>query len=378
MIQADNFLNAAKQKGWDFFTGVPCSFLTPLINATISSPKFEYIGAASEGEAVGIAAGAYLAGRLPVVMCQNSGLGNTVNPLTSLNFPFKIPALLIVTWRGEPGLKDEPQHELMGEITHSMLGMMRIPHRPFPKQENEIVPALDAALGHIQETGLPFALVMEQGAVDKTPLSEVPAGSHNLPKVVSHIEGRLETRFDVLKAVYERFGNDPIIATTGKAGRELFTIGDRENHIYLVGSMGCASGVGLGVAHVSGRRTVVIDGDGAALMKMGTFATIGSYRPEGLIHILLDNGVHDSTGGQSTVSEHIDFAGVAAACRYSTSASVDSLSGVGRVLDEIEGKPGPHFLHVRIRPGSLKELGRPTVKPPQVAARFKAFLEGSV
>ncbi|MFP6698732.1 MAG: thiamine pyrophosphate-binding protein, partial [Alphaproteobacteria bacterium] len=132
MINADDFLGPARDEGFDFYTGVPCSYLTPLINRVINDPANRYVGAASEGEAVGIAAGAWLAGRKTVVMCQNSGLGNAVNPLTSLNVPFNIPTLLVVTWRGQPGLADEPQHELMGQITPALLDTLRIPHMAFP------------------------------------------------------------------------------------------------------------------------------------------------------------------------------------------------------------------------------------------------------
>lgn len=377
MIDANVFLDAAAARGADFYTGVPCSFLTPFINSAINTPGLDYVGAASEGEAVGIAAGAYLAGRLPVVMCQNSGLGNMVNPITSLNHPFRIPCLLIVSWRGEPGLKDEPQHDLMGEITHSLLGTMRIPHRPFPKTVEEVEPALDAAMAAMLETGLPFALVMEKGSVADTELE--PAMRTTLPETVFSDARRQSdtTRYDILTRLHARFPSDPIVATTGKTGRELFTIGDRENHIYLVGSMGCASGVGLGIALTANRRTLVLDGDGAALMKLGSMATIGAYSPEHLVHVILDNGVHDSTGGQATVSHSVDFAGIAGSCGYATASKVDCPDGLDSVLDELDGKPGPHLIHVQILPGSLAKLGRPTVKPPEVSRRFRAFLTGA-
>ena len=145
MIAADAFLEPAQERGFSFYAGVPCSFLTPLINRVISDPALNYVGAASEGEAVAVAAGAWLAGRRTVVMCQNSGLGNTVNPLTSLNHPFRIPTLLIVTWRGQPGLKDEPQHELMGEVTGSLLDTIAIGHAGFPKEVDAVAAALDRA-----------------------------------------------------------------------------------------------------------------------------------------------------------------------------------------------------------------------------------------
>src|SRR5262245_1967284 len=142
MIDANAFINAAAVRRFDFYSGVPCSFLTPLINRVASNRHITYVGATSEGEAIAIAAGAWLGGRRTVVMCQNSGLGNAVNPLTSLNWPFRIPTLLIVTWRGQPGLADEPQHALMGEITGALLDTMRIPHRAFPTLAGGVAGAL--------------------------------------------------------------------------------------------------------------------------------------------------------------------------------------------------------------------------------------------
>ncbi len=177
MLEAAAFLDAARARGFDFYTGVPCSFLTPVINRAISDPALAYVGAASEGEAVAIAAGAWLAGRRTVVMCQNSGLGNTVNPLTSLNTPFRIPTLMVVTWRGQPGLKDEPQHALMGQITQSLLDVMRVAQRPFPTTADEIDTSLAAAEATMAETELPFAFVMEHGTVRADGLDQPrPAG----------------------------------------------------------------------------------------------------------------------------------------------------------------------------------------------------------
>src|SRR5580765_5363442 len=174
MIAADEFLGPARARGFDFYTGVPCSFLTPIINRVIGDRALTYVGAASEGEAVGIAAGAWLAGRGSVVMCQNSGLGNAVNPLTSLSFPFRIPTLLVVTWRGQPGIHDEPQHELMGQITGRLLETMRIPHRAFPETAEAVAPALDEAEGEMARSELPFAFVMAKDAVRDDGLDQKP------------------------------------------------------------------------------------------------------------------------------------------------------------------------------------------------------------
>ena len=168
-----------------------------------------------------------------------------------------------------------------------------------------------------------------------------------------------------------------VIATTGKCGRELFTLADRPQHLYQVGSMGGASGMALGVALNTAAPVFVLDGDGAALMKLGTFATIGAYAPRNLVHILLDNGVHDSTGGQPTVSPGVDFAAVALACGYRFAASCGTLDGFESAFRDAAGHAGPALIHLRIAPGSMAKLGRPTVGPAEVAQRFKAFLAGA-
>ena len=165
MIAADAFFEPARERGIDFYCGVPCSFLTPLINGVIESPNLEYVSAASEGEAVAIAAGAWLAGRGTAMMCQNSGLGNAINPLTSLNYPFRIPTLLITTWRAGPGLKDEPQHELMGEITPDLFDLMRIPRLAFPTYASDVAVALYATILSMAETRLPFSMIMQKDDV---------------------------------------------------------------------------------------------------------------------------------------------------------------------------------------------------------------------
>ncbi|MBV9523346.1 MAG: phosphonopyruvate decarboxylase [Alphaproteobacteria bacterium] len=376
MIDAHQFIEAARARAFDFYTGVPCSFLTPLINAVIGSAGLSYIGAASEGEAVAIAAGAWLAGRQTVVMCQNSGLGNAVNPLTSLNHPFAIPTLLIVTWRGEPGIKDEPQHAVMGALTQRLLEVIGIAHAPFPTRADAIGAALDGALAEMGRRELPFAFVMAQGSVREeelrqTPLPTPPRGERDDRRE----RGSRPRRAAVLERMLALVPDSAaIVATTGKTGRELFTLADRAQHLYQVGSMGCASAMGLGIALNTPRRVVVIDGDGAALMKLGTLATIGAYAPGNLVHLLLDNGVHDSTGGQATVSPGVDFAGIALACGYRRAACCDSLGGFAAALGAALAADGPALIHMRIVPGSMAKLGRPNIPPHEVARRFRAFL----
>ena len=376
MIEADSFLKPARESGFDFYSGVPCSFLTPIINRVISDDGLDYVAAASEGEAVAIASGAWLAGKETVVMCQNSGLGNAVNPLTSLNHPFRIPTLLIVTWRGGPGIEDEPQHLLMGPITPSMLDVIQIPHRGFPSSDNEIAGALAEARETMAKTDLPFALIMEKGAVRDDGISAPPArvpvwGKRVDLQTGAGLPGRVPAMERLLSLAPD---SAALVATTGFTGRELYTIADREQHLYQVGSMGCAAGMGLGVALNSDRPVIVLDGDGAALMKLGSMATIGATAPGNLIHIVFDNGAYESTGGQPTVSPTVDFARVAIGCGYPHALTCDGLDGFEQAVRQALGEPGPHLIHMKVARGTIDGLGRPKITPAEVARRFRDFV----
>ncbi len=378
MISAGAFLDELVRLEFDFVAGVPCSFLTPWLAELNASSKMVHVGAASEGEAVAIAAGAWLAGRKTVVFCQNSGLGNAVNPLTSLNFPFRIPTFLLVTWRGEPGIKDEPQHVLMGQITQALLDVIRVPWREFPNEVRDLPEMLSAAAAKMNESSLPFAVVVRKDSIGgdappaalHSPLQRRPG---DCVELVDH--GPPPTRIAALErflsVVPERAA---VVATTGKCGRELFTLCDRPQHLYQVGSMGCASAMALGVALNSKSPVVVLDGDGSALMKLGNLATIGAYAPENLIHVILDNNAHDSTGGQPTSSPTVDFAGVALSCGYRSASKTDNLRGFEAAVTTAFKTPGPTLIHLRIQVGSLDPLARPSIAPHEVAQRFRKFL----
>ncbi|MFE2324307.1 phosphonopyruvate decarboxylase [Streptomyces sp. NPDC059385] len=349
--------------GFGPFTGVPCSFLGPVISHLEDHHPELYTIAANEGEAVAIAAGARLAGRRPVVILQNSGLGNTVNPLTSLCHTLRLPVLLLVTWRGEPGRPDEPQHELMGRITPELLTSMEIRHEPLPTDEALLGLRLRVAAEHMADTGLPFAFVVPKGAVAPY------RGAGAAPAPADGLMLRAEAIGEVVKAVGER---SLLVATTGKTARELERDWDRPENLYVVGSMGCASSVALGVAlHAPDRRVVVLDGDGAALMRLEALATIGRLAPRNLLHVLLDNEAYESTGGQPTGSGRLDFAGVAAACGYRATADVDDAASLRAALRTAAGAAGPALIRVRIAAGSDPGLGRPALTPPLSAARFQ-------
>lgn len=376
MITGSAFLCQTENLGFNFYSGVPCSFLTPLINGVISNETLSYVGATNEGEALAIASGAWLAGKKSVVMCQNSGLGNLINPLTSLNTPFGIPTLLIVTWRGQPGLSDEPQHNLMGRITTSMLDVIKIPHTAFPQNIKNLSTVLQNADISMTEKNLPFALILEKGVVEPQSLTKQKLSVTRIGKVKSQLtRATPPSRYDALNTLLSNTNeNAAIIATTGKTGRELFTISDRKQHFYQVGSMGCAAAMGLGVALNTNRPVIIIDGDGSSLMKLGTLGTIGAYAPRNLIHLILDNGVHDSTGGQPTVSQNVSFAKTAQSCGYKTSYACDTLDSFAAALKDGTLAAKPCLIHLKIKPGSMTKLGRPTISPFDVARRFRDFI----
>jgi len=376
MIEAQAFVDRLCEAGYTHYSGVPCSFLKPFINYVINTDTLDYVAAASEGEAVGISLGAHLAGRKTVTMCQNSGLGNMVNPLTSLNYPFRVPGILIVTWRGQPGLPDEPQHEQMGAITHQLLETMDIPWRTFPEEESEIEAAIAEAETSIEKNQRPFAFVMKKGSVAPHALTNQENTELLRARPETYPSGEKTTRTGAITSILNSLGGDEVVvATTGKTGRELFTVADKANHLYVVGGMGTASAIGLGINHARpDQRVVVLDGDGAALMKLGVFTTIGRYQPKGLIHIILDNEQHDSTGGQSTASSNTDFAGIAAASNYRHVFSVERQEDISAVIKTLSNQSGPALIHIKIRPGSPENLGRPTVKPHEVKERFMKFI----
>lgn len=380
MIGASTLLAELSRRGVAEVTGVPCSYLTPLINRAASDPAVRYQPATHEGEAVALAAGSWLAGVTACVIGQNSGLGNMVNPLTSLNYPGRIPIPLIVTWRGEPGRPDEPQHELLGEITPTLLKLMQIGQAVLPAEAAELDGVLNEGWVAMERDQLPYAFILCEGVVAAESLAEPQPAVPTIPDIVRC--GRPEAPPARIAALESLLGALPdtaaVVSTTGKTSRELFTLADRPQHFYLVGAMGSASAVGLGVALHTDRSVVVVDGDGAALMRLGTLATVGAYPAPNLLHVVLDNGVHDSTGGQRTLAAQVDFPALAAACGYEQVHDCGGLASFGDALKVAQSGPGPAFVYLRISPGSLTGLGRPDVHPAEVARRFRAFVTGTV
>ncbi len=377
MIEANEFVDRARDFGLDWYAGVPCSFLTPFINYVIGDETLTYVSAANEGDAVAAAAGAAIGGRGGIAMMQNSGLGNAVSPLTSLAYVFRIPILVICTHRGAPGLSDEPQHELMGEITGQLFDTMDIPWEYFPDDTHAIDSALQRAAECFKQHSRPYALLMRKGTVAPHVLDDQTTTQRNRAKTVKggaipQTQPR-PSRAEALEAIVSV--SDPaksvVIATTGFTGRELFATEDRDNHMYMVGSMGCASSLGLGLAMARpDLNVIVIDGDGAALMRMGNMATVGAYAGKNFTHILLDNEAHDSTGAQATVSANVDFANIALACGYGEVHRASDVSYL-REFIELRNNGGPSFCHLKIDTGTIENLPRPDVSPADVLQRLK-------
>lgn len=385
MIEAQHFVETARAHGFEWYAGVPCSYLTPFINYVLQDSSLHYVSMANEGDAVALIAGVALAGdaarphKRGIAMMQNSGLGNAVSPLTSLTWTFRLPQLLIVTWRGQPGVPDEPQHALMGPITPTLLDTMEIAWELFPTEADAVGPALERATAHMDATGKPYCLLMQKGSVAAHPLQAGAAVlKKNFASASAVIDGKSTTpegrplRTAVLREVVAHTPVDgtAVLASTGFCGRELFAVDDRANQLYMVGSMGCVLPLALGLALARPDLTVVaLDGDGAALMRMGAFATVGAYGPPNLLHLLIDNGVHDSTGGQATVSPVISFADLAAACGYASSLETDDVTRIAGWLNE---KPlrGARFARLLSRPGSTANLPRPSMSPVATKSRL--------
>jgi phosphonopyruvate decarboxylase len=379
MIQAEEFVEAARALGYSTYAGVPCSFLTPFINYVINDDTLNYVSSANEGDALATACGSAIGGRRAVAMMQNSGLGNAVSPITSLSYVFRIPLLIICTHRGAPGVHDEPQHELMGQITNEMFEIMRVPWETFPMQSQDIAPVLQRARDYVDREQRPYGLIMQKGTVDKHALRKKTLGlPARVGRLVHNDTQRRTPRISRNEALRHIISLTPtadtvVIATTGYTGRELYAIDDRVNQLYMVGSMGCASSLGLGLALARpDKKVVVVDGDGAALMRMGNFATLGAYGPDNLVHIVLDNEAHDSTGAQATVTSGVAFSIIAQACGYGLCVSGEEPGVLDRVLQATDS--GPKFAHLKIATGTIEDLPRPKVTPPEVLARLMSHI----
>ncbi|OQA77128.1 MAG: hypothetical protein BWY32_02631 [bacterium ADurb.Bin243] len=386
MINTPQFGGALKNEGFNFFSGVPCSYLKYFINYALN--ECDYVMAANEGDAAAVCAGAYMGGRLPVFICQNSGLTNAVSPLTSLNYIFRIPLLGFVSLRGASGCPDEPQHELMGEITGGLLDLMKIKWDYLSGEETLWRKQLLNAAETVK-SGETYFFVVKKNTFGEVKLKEKSRPASNLSKNIligqtgaacedNKDETLYAARIEALKTIAGRCGPETLlIATTGMTGRELYDLGDRANNFYMVGSMGCAGSIGLGLALCRPERKIaVIDGDGALLMRMGSMATAGYYSPGNMLHVLLDNRSHASTGGQFTVSPSVNFAAAAHSCGYKRSITAENIESLAKRIEEWKRSPELTFIHLRISESVAAEAGRPAIKPFEVKERLMKFLSG--
>jgi phosphonopyruvate decarboxylase len=376
-IQASELLDAVTASGIELFTGVPDSLLKDFIAFLAEHvPGERHVTAANEGGAVALATGYHLAtGGIAAVYLQNSGLGNTVNPLTSLADPevYGIPLLLIVGWRGKPGVHDEPQHRKQGAITLEQLEVLGIPTLVLDERVADVTVAVRDLVRQARGGSRPVALVVPPGRL--APYKRgAPVGPAANPRFGHRREAAIEA---ILATLGPR---DVVVSTTGMASREVFEHRERagEGHgrdFLTVGGMGHASQIALGVALARPDRTIVcIDGDGAAIMHLGALAIIGTRGPANLRHVILNNGAHDSVGGQPTAGFEVDLIAIANACGYRATRRVESLADIPGAVAALGETPGPTRLEVRVDTGARSDLGRPTATPAENKAELMAFL----
>ncbi|QUQ65405.1 phosphonopyruvate decarboxylase [Kutzneria sp. CA-103260] len=359
MIGAEEFAAALLAQDYRFFSGVPCSRLAGLVSV-LSSREGRYVPAANEGAALAVAAGARMAGTRAAALIQNSGLGNMVNPLTSLVLPYEIPVLVVVSLRGWPAGTDEPQHSVMGRTTVPMAGLYGVSSMLLGPSLDSLAEAL-AGAQKADADGEPFFLLVPKGTVGSAEPAPAP------------VNGGL-SRADVVRMVSAQARDAAIYSTTGYTSRELFAAADRPGNFYMQGSMGHALALGLGTAlHRPDRRVVVLDGDGAALMHMGTMSTVGHLAPANLLHVLLDNGTYGSTGSQPTTSATVDWPALARANGYRDAWWCADGAELPAVLNKALTEPGPCLVAVRIRASETDVPPRASAELPLpgIRARFE-------
>ena len=374
MINPCSFFDLLSRTGLTFYAGVPDSLLKDFCAYVAdNSPAEKNIIAANEGNAVALAAGYHLAtGKIGVVYLQNSGLGNCINPLTSLTDQEvnSIPLLLLLGWRGEPGKKDEPQHLKMGRVMLDILKSIEIPYRVLPSTMSEAEKCIEEAMAYLKKNNAPYAVVVKADTFE----------SHNLQK-------KQQTNFPldrekVLRAIIPLLGEkDIVVSTTGKTSRKLFELRaefhqGHEKDFLTVGCMGHASSLALGIALQDPSRSVYcIDGDGAMIMHMGSFAIIGKTQPPNFKHIVINNFAHDSVGGQPTAADHINIPQIAVGNGYKAAFSAHTKEEVSEAMEKIKKNVGPVLLEIQCHQGARDNLGRPTRTPIENKQDFMRFLQ---
>lgn len=372
MINCQNFYEVLKTHGLDFYAGVPDSLLKSFcfyVSDQLDSQS--HIITANEGSAIGLAAGHYFAtGKIPVVYLQNSGIGNTVNPLLSIADPevYSVPMLLLLGWRGEPGVKDEPQHKKQGRVMLDMLKAMEIPFEIIDPN-TDLKAVTQKAVTVMQEEKRPFAFCVREGSFEEYKLQNKESNTYPLTR-----EEAISSLLDLVSP------KDAIVCTTGKASRELYELRLKRNEtnradFLTVGAMGHCSQIALGVAlSKPEKKTFCFDGDGAAIMHMGSFTTIGRLKPKNFVHIMINNGAHESVGGQATGAFQIDWSTVVKSCGYSHQFLATNKMELEKITSEASRLSGPIFIEVRVSRGSRSDLGRPKSTPIENKNQFMKAL----
>jgi len=374
MIETEFFYNRLAESGVDFFTGVPDSLLKDFCAyITDNTSEQNHIIAVNEGAAVALACGYHLAtGRIPLVYMQNSGIGNAVNPLLSLadTEVYRIPLVLVIGWRGEPDVHDEPQHVKQGKVTCSLLDAMGIPFAVLEKTREGASRQIETCFNTIAKTQSPYAFVIRKDTFAPYTLQKKEESKATMTR---------EEAIEVISSSRDGI----IVSTTGMISRELYELREKESPVsherdfLTVGSMGHASSIALSIALQKPRIQVTcLDGDGAALMHMGALAAIGTKKPRNFCHIVLNNGAHDSVGGQPTIAPFIDLPAIARACGYVHVCQAKTMQELKSILAKINEELT--FIEVIVKRGARKDLGRPKSSPIENKAAFMDYIKRSL
>ncbi len=379
MIRPSVFYDLLVKNGTDFFAGVPDSLLKNFCAyITDNAPEEKHIISANEGSATALAAGYHFAtGKIPLIYMQNSGEGNMINPLLSLVDPdvYSVPMLIVIGWRGEPGVHDEPQHVKQGKVTCTLLETMKVPYQVLSDDESELPQQFERAYSYIKANSAPYAFVIRKGTFDDYKLQK------NIP-----VTAEMKREEAIEKIMLSANEKTAFVSTTGMASRELYELREKygfghERDFLTVGSMGHASQIALSIAMQKPERPIFcIDGDGAAIMQMGGMATIGTRKPKNLVHFVMNNGAHDSVGGQPTVGLKIDLPAIAKACGYEKVFSVSAAAELENAMKEItesfdKDKNALTFVEVKVAKGARKDLGRPKSTPQENKNALMEFLK---
>lgn len=377
-ISGAAFIDVLERERFDFFAGVPCSLIEDAIATLETHPRLAYVATPREDAAVGLAAGAWLGGGRPCVLMQNSGLGTSLNALASLSLMYGFPALLVVTWRGHQG-KDAPEHILTGEISPRLFDLLGIPHRvPTAASFADDVAWAAAEMDRRMQ---PVAMLVPPGVVEtgavhssRTPAVDAPVASRAPGQDPSQLRPRI-SRLAALGAARKPLGREPAVHANGYICRESFSIGDRPQNFYMIGSMGLASAIGLGLALTRAETTVVFDGDGNLLMNLGVLPLAAALAPRNFVHVVFDNEVYGSTGNQRSISSAVRLDRLARAAGYRTVTAVTEADDIADAVRDGVASRGPHFVLAKVTTEEAM-VARIPYTPHELRDRFRtAVLE---